>query len=433
MTRPTAKPSDAAPAFTPKLRFPEFRNAPAWESKELHTIAEPVSERADNEDENNILTLSGEHGLVLQSEYFGKQIAGTNSERYLKIERDDFVYNDRTTKASEYGTIKRLTKHPHGIVSPIYKCFRFHAGELPVFWEWYFESGAHEAQLRSLANEGARAGRFNVSIDRFLSTSVCTPQRGSAEQQKIAECLSTLDELIGAESQKLDALKAHKKGLMQQLFPREGETLPRLRFPEFHSAPEWEEGSLTELFDFRDGFTFKSTDFTSELGDTTQVIRITDINNQNKNEDKVYVSNAFLEKIDLRKYYAEKGELLLSLTGAAGFNFFVWDGDPALLNQRTTKITPKDPNNGALIHLLEPLVHEKINARGEGQNNNLNREFLSTVILRLPKPAEQHRIATCLSSLDDLIAAQSARLAALQTHKQGLLQQLFPSPAAADA
>ena len=244
MTRPRTMAIDGKPTLTPKLRFPEFRDEPEWEEKALSTIADPVSERAKNDDENNILTLSGEHGLVLQSEYFGKQIAGTNSDRYLSIQCDDFVYNDRTTKASASGTIKRLTKHPHGIVSPIYKCFRFKEGELPGFWEWYFESGAHEAQLRSLANEGARAGRFNVSIDRFLSTSVWTPDSTSKEQQKIAECLSTLDELIGAESQKLDALKTHKKGLMQQLFPREGETLPRLRFPEFQNAPEWEPQEL---------------------------------------------------------------------------------------------------------------------------------------------------------------------------------------------
>ncbi len=72
-----------------------------------------------------------------------------------------------------------------------------------------------------------------------------------AEQQKISECLSTLDELIGAESQKLDALKAHKTGLMQQLFPCEGETLPRLRFPEFHSAPEWSAVKLGDLCDIQ--------------------------------------------------------------------------------------------------------------------------------------------------------------------------------------
>ena len=213
------KPAANKPTLTPKLRFPEFRGGAGWEESELRTLADPVTDRAENEDENNILTLSAEQGLVLQSEYFGKKIAGTNAERYFRIQRDDFVYNDRVTKASAYGTIKRLKKHPHGIVSPIYKCFRFRDGELPGFWEWYFEAGAHDAQLRSLANEGARAGRFNVSIDRFLATSVWVPSSDSGEQQKIATCLSSLDDLIGAESRKLDALKAHKKGLMQQLFP----------------------------------------------------------------------------------------------------------------------------------------------------------------------------------------------------------------------
>jgi hypothetical protein len=168
----------------PKLRFSKFRNAPAWTSKELRSIAEPVSERAKEEDANHILTLSAEHGLVLQSEYFGKQVAGTNAERYFKIRRNDFVYNDRATKASEYGTIKRLTKYTHGIVSPTYKCFRFRNEESSSFWEFYFESGAHEWQLRNLANEGARAGRFNVTIERFLSTRVFSPETSSGEQQK---------------------------------------------------------------------------------------------------------------------------------------------------------------------------------------------------------------------------------------------------------
>lgn len=433
MTRPTATPSDAKPALTPKLRFPEFRNAPEWESKELHTIAEPVSERADNEDENNILTLSGEHGLVLQSEYFGKQIAGTNSERYLKIERDDFVYNDRTTKASEYGTIKRLTKHPHGIVSPIYKCFRFKAGELPVFWEWYFESGAHEAELRSLANEGARAGRFNVSIDRFLSTSVYTPKRGSAEQQKIAECLSTLDELIGAESQKLDALKAHKKGLMQQLFPREGETLPRLRFPEFHSAPEWEVKSLESLARRGSGHT-PSKAHSEYYNGGIKWVSLADsrrLDNGLISETEIEISELGIENSSACLHPA--GSVLISRDAGVGKSavmasamavsqhFIVWTCDSG-------KIT-----NWFLYHLLQKMkpLFERV-ATGS-TIKTIGLPFFKDLRVTIPKPAEQHRIATCLSSLDDLIAAQSDRLAALQTHKQGLLQQLFPSPAVADA
>jgi type I restriction enzyme S subunit len=242
-----------------------------------------------------------------------------------------------------------------------------------------------------------------------------------------------LDELIAAQARKLDALKTHKKGLMQQLFPREGETQPRLRFPEFQNKGEWVEEKLDDLLHFQDGFAFKSTDFVKSKEDATQVIRITDINNQNTNEDKVYIPSAFLKDDKMGKYSVDDGDLLLSLTGAAGFNFFFWDGGPATINQRTAKVTAKKKAGRALLRLLEPLIHEKINARGEGQNNNLSKEFLSSIVLVIPEPAEQQRIASCLTSLDDLIAAQAQKLEALKTHKKGLMQQLFPSPEEVEA
>ncbi|MBF0121682.1 MAG: restriction endonuclease subunit S [Desulfobacterales bacterium] len=201
----------------PKLRFPEFRDAGEWEEKTIQQIAKPVCDKAKVTDENTILTLSAEHGIIHQGDYFGKKIAGKNVDRYTKITINDFVYNDRTTKSFTYGTIKRLSHYTSGLVSPIYKCFRFNEGENPTFWEWYFESGIHDVQLHSLINEGARTGRFNISIQKFLSTQALSPQ--PPEQQKIADCFSSVDELITAQSEKIDALKAHKKGLMQQLFP----------------------------------------------------------------------------------------------------------------------------------------------------------------------------------------------------------------------
>jgi type I restriction enzyme, S subunit len=248
------------------------------------------------------------------------------------------------------------------------------------------------------------------------------------EQQKIADCLNSVDELIAAQARKLDELKTHKKGLMQQLFPREGETQPRLRFPKFQNAREWVEEKLDDLLHFQDGFAFKSTDFVKSKEGATQVIRITEINNKNTNEDKVYIPSAFLEANKLGKYSVDDGDLLLSLTGAAGFNFFFWDGGPATINQRTAKVTTKKKSGRALLRLLEPLIHERINARGEGQNNNLSKEFLSSTVLVIPEPDEQQSIADCLATLDDLIAAQSQKFEALETHKKGLMQQLFPSP-----
>jgi type I restriction enzyme S subunit len=423
-----AMPSDAKPNLTPKLRFPEFRKVKGWTEKELRLIADPVTERANNEDENNILTLSGEHGLVLQSEYFGKQIAGTNSDRYIRIQRDDFVYNDRVTKASAYGTIKRLKKQPHGIVSPIYKCFRFKGDEQPSFWEWYFEAGAHDLELHGLANEGARAGRFNVSIERFLSTSVRVPVPD--EQQKIAECLGTLDELMGAESQKLDALKAHKNGLMQQLFPRAGETRPRLRFPEFQNAPEWTEKQLDDVLE----------SITSGLSipqnggvDGYRVTRIETISNQTIDLTKVgFIST----DQDISGYKLRIGDMLLSNINSVsqiGKTAFVSQDYDLYHGMNLLRlIVDKAENSPLFVYYLlnTDSVRESFRARANKAVNqaSINQTELGRTAVTLPKKAEQQHIADCLSALDELIAAQRAKHAALQTHKQGLMQQLFPSP-----
>ena len=410
--------TDSKPTLVPELRFPEFRDGPAWKEKELRIIADPVSERAENEDENNVLTLSGDQGLVLQSEYFGKKIAGTNAERYLKINRDDFVYNDRTTKASAFGTIKRLTKHPHGVVSPIYKCFRFKEGEQPTFWEWYFESGAHESELRSLANEGARAGRFNVSVERFLSTSVRVPALG--EQQKIAKCLGTLDELIGAESQKLDTLKAHKKGLMQQLFPRQGETLPQLRFSEFTDAADWEEKPLEAVADYENGKAYEP--HITETG-------------------KYVVVNSRFISTDgaIRKYsneslcIAKRGDVMMVLSdlpkGRALAKCYYADVDNLYaVNQRVCRLESHGIHSKFLHYLINR--HPRLLAYDDGMNQtHLSKDSVLQCPLNVPPTLEeQQKIADLMTSLDDLIGAQTDKLEALTIHKKGLMQQLFPSP-----
>lgn len=203
--------------------------------------------------------------------------------------------------------------------------------------------------------------------------------------------------------------------------------LPKLRFPEFREGEEWIEKTLEEKFEFQDGYAFSSSHFSSSAKRGKQVIRITDINNKNKNTDKVYVSDSLIHDLNLDKYFIKKGDLLLSLTGAAGFNFFFWDSEDALANQRTMKISPKNEKDVALTRLLEPLIHAKINAFGSGQNNNLSKEILKQIRTAFPKPDEQQKIADFLSTIDDLIDAQSQKLDALEAHKKGLTQQLFPS------
>ena len=89
-------------ALVPRLRFPEFRGSKGWKEISLQKLARPVTDRATTGDADNVLSLSGAHGLVLQSDYFGTTTAGDNTARSLKIRKNDFVYNDRTTKASSF-------------------------------------------------------------------------------------------------------------------------------------------------------------------------------------------------------------------------------------------------------------------------------------------------------------------------------------------
>jgi type I restriction enzyme S subunit len=425
----TAPQEEARPALVPKLRFPEFRKLAGWPPTPLKSIADPVTERATQGDEDNVLSLSAEHGIVLQSEFFGKKVAGDNSERYLKIARNDFVYNDRTTKASTFGTIKRLSKHSGGIVSPIYKCFRFHADENPVFWEQYFESGSHEAALRGLVNEGARAGRFNISISQFLSTAACRPDE--AEQQKIAECLSSVDELIAAQARKLESLKTHKKGLMQQLFPREGETQPRLRFPEFQNAGAWEVKRVDEQGSVLAGKALAA----NAPGPQRPYLR---------------TKNVLDGAIDLSDV------LTMPMTDAEFTRFEILDGDVLLNEGQSLELVGRASiycgefgqrcaiQNALLRFRAFPSTSAEFAAQyfrqcqKDGTFANvatkttsvahLGSSRFSALELAWPTPAEQHRIATCLSSLDALIAAETHKHAALQRHKRGLMQQLFPSP-----
>jgi type I restriction enzyme S subunit len=418
----TAMKKEAQPALVPKLRFAEFRDAEGWKETQLQKIAQPVADRAVTGDGDNILSLSGERGLVLQSDFFGKKVAGDSAERYLKLRRNDFVYNDRTTKASAFGTIKRLSKYEGGIVSPIYKCFRFRGDENPVFWEWYFESGNHDAALRGLVNEGARAGRFNISITQFLSTVASRPDE--VEQQKIAECLSSVDELMAAQARKVDALKTHKKGLMQQLFPREGETQPRLRLPEFQSAGDWEETRLGRLGELVSGLTY-SPDDVRETG--LLVLRSSNVQQgEIALDDCVYVDPS-IKGANL----SQPHDILICVRNGSkaliGKCALIPEGMPPCTHGAfMTVFRAHAPN--FVFQLFQSSRYQKQVAGDLGATiNSINGSQLLKYVFFVPKPPEQRRIASFLSSLAALITAETQNLEALKTHKKGLMQQLFPS------
>jgi type I restriction enzyme S subunit len=232
----------------------------------------------------------------------------------------------------------------------------------------------------------------------------CTLLPSPAEQQKIADCLSSLDELITAETQNLDALKTHKKGLMQQLFPREGETVPRLRFPEFRGAGEWEEMSIEEIAPLQRGFDLPSSEL--QPG-TIPVVYSNGVQNFHS------------------KAMAKAPGLMTGRSGTIGKLHFVENGEYWPHNT-SLWVTSFKGNIPKFVYFLFNSIGIERFASGSGVPT-LNRNDVHGFMSAVPKsPAEQQKVADCLSSFDDIITAQSRRIDSLKTHKQGLTQQLFP-------
>lgn len=200
----------------PKLRFPGFEGE--WVVKNLGEVFTRIT-RKNNEDNRNVLTISAQYGLVSQTDFFNKSVAAADVTGYYLLERGNFAYNKSSSSGNPMGVIKPLKKYEKGVVSTLYICFSCNEPKSISFWEQYFNAGCLDSEIRTIAQEGARNhGLLNVPTSDFFTLKVLVPTL--AEQQKIADCLSELDEMISAQQQKVEALKEHKKGLMQKLFPK---------------------------------------------------------------------------------------------------------------------------------------------------------------------------------------------------------------------
>ena len=204
----------------PKLRFPEFRDAGEWNYTPLHKLAKRCIQKNHRDKLIRVLTNSAEYGVVDQRDYFDKDIANQgNLDGYFIVEKGDYVYNPRISISAKVGPISR-NEIATGIMSPLYTVFRFKSSAND-FFAHYFKSNGWHHYMRQASNTGARHDRMAISNDDFMAMPL--PVTSTEEQQKIADCLSSIDDMIALQAKKLDTLKAHKKGLMQQLFPSLGE------------------------------------------------------------------------------------------------------------------------------------------------------------------------------------------------------------------
>ncbi|MUV03921.1 hypothetical protein GN157_09400 [Flavobacterium rakeshii] len=189
---------------------------PSWEIYKLKDIAERIVSKNSNNNQN-VLTISAQHGLISQLEFFNKSVSAKNVEGYYLLKNGDFAYNKSYSTGYPMGAIKRLNRHNEGVVSTLYICFRFYEKANKDFMEHYFESQIQNNELEKIAQEGARNhGLLNVGVLDFFDIDVNLPS--IQEQKRISTFLSKIDQKVQIEKKILEQLDAQRKYLLQQMF-----------------------------------------------------------------------------------------------------------------------------------------------------------------------------------------------------------------------
>lgn len=416
--------------LTPKLRFPAFRDAPGWDAKPLKRVAKRIKDRNSDVKQTRVLTNSAEHGIVDQRDYFDKDIANANNlGNYFIVDEGDYVYNPRISNIAPVGPISK-NYIGKGVMSPLYTVFRFNGAD-NEFYAQYFKATHWYQYLRHVSNSGARHDRMSITNDDFMLMPLPSPD--PAEQQKIADCLGSLDGWIAAAGRKLAALRDHKRGLLQQLFPQPGQSQPQQRFPEFRKAGKWKQSRLAKLTDeLRDGDWIESKDQSDEgirivqTGNIGQGVFIP------KSGNARFISEDTLRRLNCREVFP--GDCLVSrlpdpigrccLVPEIGTRM-VTAVDCAIIRFNVNRMLPYF----FVSYSQTSSYLTEADALGSGSTRKrISRVNLSRITVPIPAIDEQQKIAACLTALDTQITAQASQLDTLHQHKRGLMQQLFPSP-----
>lgn len=378
--------SKNAKKLVPKLRFPEFHDVDEWKEKSLNDVCNMQAGK-----------------FVRAADIFGKQNGdlypcyGGNGQRGFT---KSFTHEGKYSLIGRQGALCGNITLANG---------KFHATEHAVVvspnnnvnTDWLFYMLGF-MNLNQYATGQAQPGLSVENLEK-LPIIISTEEK---EQQKIADCLSSIDDLISAQSQKVEALKIHKKGLMQQLFPREGETVPRLRFPEFQEA--WDKTQLKNLC--------------ISISSGRDVV-------DSEGEFNLYGSTSIIGKTKNPSFNGER--LLVARVGANAGLLTKAHGVFGVTDNTLVITLNPNVNINFIYHFLGTININRL-IFGSGQPL-ITGSILKDLSISLPSNLEQEKISACLSEVEHLIELHTFKLETIRKYKTGLMQQLFPSSVEIDA
>lgn len=415
----------------PKLRFPEFWDAGGWVETSIGDIGsfyygKSAPKWSLEADAPTKCVRYGElytkFGVIISETYSRTNI----DPKDLRFSKGGEILVPRVgEKPDDFG--KCCCYLPLGNIAIGEMISVFETTQNPLFYTYYFRN-----LYRQFAKVVEGQNVKNLYYVELEPLSICRPSL--PEQQKIADCLSSLDDLITLEAQKLDTLKTHKKGLMQKLFPAEGESLPKLRFPEFRDAGEWKEYYLSDVaLEKLSNGVFNDP---KKVGNGYKLVNVLDM------YIETYIDESKLSLVDIGdaefvKNKVEHGDIFFTRSslvkeGIAKSNIYLGYSHDVTFDGHLIRLRPnKNLTLPLFLHfgLRSEAVRLQIVAKGKTATmTTIGQSDIADTKIHIPQEIiEQKKIADCLISIDKLITAQTQKLDTLKTHKKGLMQQLFPS------
>jgi type I restriction enzyme, S subunit len=418
----------------PDLRFPEFKNEGDWENKPLDDLCKLVRGPFGGALKKEIFVQKGyavyeqSHAIYSDFNSFRYRIV---EEKYSELKRFSVRASDLIMSCS--GTMGKFAIIPKNYEQGIINQALLKLTIKKDFDIWFVKISleTEHNQNKLLSQSAGGAIKNVVSVSQIKELELAVPKL--PEQKKIASCLSSLDELIATHSQKLDLLKDHKKGLMQNLFPQEGEKVPKYRFMEFEKDGEWKEDILFNLA--LDGFSNGVFNDPKKVGSGYKLINVINM----YSESPISENNLTLLELNDSEFEKNKvkyGDIFFTRSslvpeGIAKSNIYLGSSDDITYDGHLIRMRPnKELIYPVYLHYLLKTenVRSQMIAKGKTATmTTIGQSDVASVKTSYSKnPKEQQKIASCLSSLDALITAQAEKIEQLKLHKKGLMQGLFP-------
>ena len=393
-------------AKVPEIRFAGFTDP--WEQRKASEVFQIVDDRGHPT--LPVLSATQNQGMIYRDDS-GRYIGHDESNEigYKRVLPGDFVVHLRSFQGgfahSQY----------EGITSPAYTVFRAKepTSHSDRFWKHWFMSEHFIAGL-STVTYGIRDGR-SISVDEFMNTFLAFP--AVEEQAAISRLFDYLDDLITLHQRKYDKLVVFKKSMLEKMFPKDGESVPEIRFSGF--TDPWEQRKLGELTESYSGGTPAAGE--SEFyGGSIPFIRSAEIAAEST---ELFLTEKGYESSSARM--VKPGDVLYALYGATSGEVAV-SRQKGAINQAILAILPRDDCDARYITAwLRKQKGYIVTTYLQGGQGNLSGVIVKNLEVSIPSLPEQQKIGFMLSHLDSLITLHQRKLELLQNIKKSLLDKMF--------